>query len=47
MGEQSFRCPAPRGFLSVGENVLQVEFTLSDQTRVRNAVRWTIVNIEP
>ncbi len=46
-GGASFRCPAPRGFLSVGENVLQVEFTLSDQTRVRNAVRWTIVNIEP
>ena len=44
---QSFRCPAPRGFLPVGEHVLQVELNLSDQTRVRNAVRWTIVNIEP
>ena len=43
----SFRCPAPRGFLPVGEHVFQVEFTLSDQTRVRNAVRWMIVNIEP
>ena len=43
----SFRCPAARGFLSVGEHVVQVEFNLSDQTRVRNAVRWTIVNIEP
>jgi hypothetical protein len=46
-GGQSFRCPAPRGFLPIGEHVLQVEFNLSDQTRVRNAVRWVIVNIEP
>ncbi len=46
-GGTSFRCPAPRGFLPVGEHVFQVEFNLSDQTRVRNAVRWMIVNIEP
>ena len=42
-GGQTFRCPAPRGFLSSGEHVMQVEFNLSNQTRVRNAVRWTIV----
>jgi hypothetical protein len=47
-GGQTFRCPAPRGFLSPGEHVLQVEFNLSNQTRVRNAVRWTIVaSLEP
>ena len=43
---KSFRCPAPRGFLAVGEHVLQVEFSLADQSRVRNAARWLIVNIE-
>lgn len=42
---KAFRCPAPRGFLGVGFHVFQVEFTLSDQTRVRNAVRWEIANI--
>ena len=46
-GGASFRCPAPRGFLSAGEHVLQVEFNLNDQTRVRNAVRSVIGNIEP
>jgi hypothetical protein len=46
-GGKAFRCPAPRGFLPVGVHVFQVEFTLSDQTRVRNAVRWTIANIQP
>jgi hypothetical protein len=47
-GGQTFRCPAPRGFLSAGEHVMQVEFNLSNQTRVRNAVRWTIVaSLEP
>ena len=44
---KTFRCPAPRGFLPPGGHVFQVEFSLSDQTRVRNAVRWTIVNSEP
>lgn len=44
-GVSAFHCPAPRGFLPVGNQVFQVEFTLSDQTRVRNAVRWTIENI--
>jgi hypothetical protein len=40
----TFRCPAPRGFLGAGVHVFQVEFTLSDQSRVRNAVRWEIAN---
>jgi hypothetical protein len=44
-GVNAFHCPAPRGLLPVGNQVFQVEFTLSDQTRVRNAVRWTIRNI--
>jgi hypothetical protein len=44
-GHNAFRCPAPRGFLGVGVHVFQLEFTLSDQTRVRNAVRWEIANI--
>jgi hypothetical protein len=44
-GDNAFRCPAPRGFLGAGVHVFQVEFTLSDQTRVRNAVRWEIANI--
>ena len=42
-GGQTFRCAAPRGFLSAGDHVLTVEFNLSNNTRVRNAVRWTIV----
>jgi hypothetical protein len=47
-GGQTFRCAAPRGFLSPGDHVLQVEFNLSNSTRVRNAVRWTIIgNTEP
>jgi hypothetical protein len=47
-GGQTFRCPPPRGFLSAGQHVLQVEFNLSNQTRVRNAVLWTIVaSLEP
>jgi hypothetical protein len=47
-GGQSLRCTFPRGFLTPGDHVLQVEINLSNQTRVRNAVRWTIVgNTEP
>jgi hypothetical protein len=47
-GGLTLRCPLPRGLLSPGEHVLQVEVNLSNQTRVRNAVRWTIVaNLEP
>ena len=43
----TFRCPAPRGFLPAGEHVFQIDLTLSDRTHVRNAVRWTIINAEP
>jgi hypothetical protein len=43
----TFRCPAPRGFLPAGEHVFQIDLTLTDRTHVRNAVRWTIVNAEP
>jgi hypothetical protein len=40
----TFRCPAPRAFLPPGDHVLQLELTLRGGTRVRNAVRWTIIN---
>ncbi|MFN2444191.1 MAG: hypothetical protein ABR606_01165 [Vicinamibacterales bacterium] len=42
-GGQSFRCAFPRGLLTPGDHVLQVELTLANQTRLRNAVRWTVV----
>lgn len=45
---QTFRCPVPRGLLTPGDHVLNVELNLSNQTRLRNAVRWTVVaNAEP
>jgi hypothetical protein len=43
----TFRCPAPRGFLPAGDHVFQIDLTLTNNTHVRNAVRWTIVNAEP
>ena len=47
-GGATFRCPVPRGLLIAGDHVLQVELNLSDQTRLRQAVRWTVVgNTEP
>ncbi len=46
-GGDIFRCPAPRGFLPPGQHVVWVELTLSDQTRLRNSVRWTIVDTTP
>jgi hypothetical protein len=47
-GGQTFRCAVPRGVLTAGDHVLNVELTLSNQTRLRNAVRWTVVaNTEP
>jgi hypothetical protein len=47
-GGYTFRCPVPRGLLAPGDHVLQVELNLSDQTRLRQAVRWTVVgNTEP
>ena len=47
-GGQTFRCAVPRGLLTAGDHVLQVELDLADQTRLRQAVRWTVVaNTEP
>jgi hypothetical protein len=47
-GGATFRCPVPSGLLGAGDHVLQVELNLSDQTRLRQAVRWTVVgNTEP
>jgi hypothetical protein len=47
-GGQTFRCPVPRGLLGAGDHVLAVELNLSNQTRLRNAVRWTVIgNTEP
>jgi hypothetical protein len=47
-GGYTFRCPIPRGLLAPGEHVLAVELDLSDQTRLRNAVRWAVLpNTEP
>jgi hypothetical protein len=38
----------PRGLLGPGDHVLAVELDLADQTRLRNAVRWTVIgNSEP
>jgi len=42
-GGQTFRCPVPGGALAGGDHTLQVELNLSDQTRRRNAVRWTVI----
>jgi hypothetical protein len=38
-----FRCSLPGNTLPAGNHTLQVEITLSNLTRLRNAVRWTIV----
>lgn len=47
-GGQTLRCAIPRGLFAPGDHTLQVELNLSNQTRVRNAVRWTVVgNTEP
>lgn len=47
-GGQTFRCPVPRGLLAPGDHVLGVELNLANQTRLRSAVRWTVVaNSEP
>jgi hypothetical protein len=43
----TFRCPAPRAFLPPGDHVFQLELTLRGGAgRVRNAVRWTIINAQ-
>ncbi len=41
-GASSFRCAAPRSFLQIGSHTMQVELQLSNGTRVRNSVYWTI-----
>ena len=47
-GGATFRCAIPRGLLTPGDHALQVELTLGNQTRVRQAVRWTVLgNTEP
>lgn len=47
-GGATFRCPLPRGLLSPGDHVMQVDLSFADQSRRRTAVRWTIVrNTEP
>jgi hypothetical protein len=47
-GGQTVRCPVPRGLRGAGDHVLAVELDLSNQTRLRNAVRWTVIgNTEP
>ncbi len=43
-GGQTFRCPISGGFLPPGDHVLQVELQFSNQSRMRNAVRWSLVN---
>lgn len=42
-GGQTFSCPIPGNTLPAGDHTLQVELDLSNQTRIRNAVRWTVI----
>jgi hypothetical protein len=42
-GGQTYSCSIPGSTLSAGDHTLQAEITLSDQTRRRNAVRWTVI----
>ena len=42
-GGQTFSCSIPGSTLAAGDHTLQVEITLSDQSRRRNAVRWTVI----
>lgn len=47
-GGVTFRCPLPGSMLGAGDHALQVELRFADQSRRRNAVRWTVVpNTEP
>jgi len=47
-GGLSLRCSLPGNVFPAGDQVLQVELDLSNSTRVRNAVRWTVIgNTEP
>jgi hypothetical protein len=40
---QTFTCSLPGNTLPSGDHTLQVEINLSNQTRLRNAVRWTVI----
>lgn len=42
-GGQTLSCPIPGNTLPAGDHTLQVELDLSNQTRLRNAVRWTVI----
>ena len=42
-GGQTFSCPIPGNTLPPGDHTLQVELNLSNQTRIRNAVRWSVI----
>lgn len=42
-GGQTFSCLVPGNTLPAGDHALQVELNFSNQTRLRNAVRWTVV----
>ncbi len=47
-GGLTLRCSLPGGVFPAGDQVLSVELNLSNNTRLRNAVRWTILaNTEP
>lgn len=47
-GGYTFRCPLARALVSPGDHVLQVDVSFADNSRRRNAVRWTVVaNTEP
>jgi hypothetical protein len=44
----TLRCSLPGGVFPAGEQTLQIELDLSNGTRLRNAVRWTVIgNTEP
>jgi len=40
---QTFTCSLPGNTLPPGDQTLQVEINLSNATRLRNAVRWTVI----
>lgn len=47
-GGSTLRCALPAGVIPSGDHVFQVEVDLSNGTRLRTAVRWTVIaNTEP
>jgi hypothetical protein len=42
-GRTTFTCQVPQHLLTEGDHVLQVVITDADQTRRRNAVRWSVI----